>query len=126
MILDDNDGRRNYELLDVLEDLDAASILERGIQDYDIRFPIQNHRGRFFKVRRFSHHTHADDSLKALLESVAKMGICVCQDNSHTVVLPENRLPQAMCGVEARSIGRAISECVRTGREIRPRIDRHG
>ena len=77
VVRDDDDGRRDHQSFDVSEDFDAAAISERGIQDCDIRFAIQNHRGGFFRVRRFSHHVHAGDFLKALLESVAKVGICV-------------------------------------------------
>jgi hypothetical protein len=77
VVRDDDDGRRDHQSLDVSEDFDAEAISEQGIQDHDIRFPIQNHRGGFFRVRRFSHHAHAGDFLKALLESVAKVGICV-------------------------------------------------
>ena len=77
VVRDDDDGRQDHQSPDVSEDFDAAAISERGIQDRDIRFAIQNHRGGFIRVRRFSHYVHAGDFLKALPEFIAKVGICV-------------------------------------------------
>jgi hypothetical protein len=59
----------------VSEDFDPTAILERRVQDRDIRFPIQNHCSGFFRTRRLSHNMHAGNLLKALLESVTKVGI---------------------------------------------------
>ena len=86
VVRDDDDGRRDHQTLDVSEDFEAAAISERGIHDRDIRLAIQNHRGGFFRVRRFSHDVHAGDFLKACLESVEKVGICVSEDNGHAMV----------------------------------------
>ena len=88
VVRDDDNGRRDHQSLDVSENFGAAAISERGVQDDDIRFAVQNHRGRFFQGRRFSHDVHAGNFLKALLESVAKVGICIGEDDGHQMVPP--------------------------------------
>jgi len=88
VVRDDDNGRRDHQSLDVSENFGAGPIPERGVQDRDIRFAVQNHRGGFFQVRRFSHDVHAGNFLKALLESVAKVGICVGEDDGHQMVFP--------------------------------------
>lgn len=88
VVRDDDDGRRDHQSLDVSENLGAAAIPERGVQDCNIRFAVQNHRGGFFHVRRFSHDVHAGNFLKALLESLAKVSICVGEDDGHQMVSP--------------------------------------
>jgi hypothetical protein len=88
VVRDDDNGRRDHQSLDVPENFGAAAIPERGVQDCDIRFAVQNHRGGFFQVRRFPHDVHTCNFLKALLESVAKVGICVGEDDGHQMVSP--------------------------------------
>jgi len=88
VVRDDDYGRRDHQSLDVSENFGAAAVSERGVQDCDIRFAVQNHRGGFFQVRRFSHDVHTGNFLKALLESVAKVGICVGEDDGHQMVSP--------------------------------------
>jgi hypothetical protein len=88
IVRDNDDDRRNHQSLDVSEDLDTTAISERGIENRDIRFAIQDHRGGSFRVRRFSHDVHACNFLKALLESVAKVGICVGEDDGHQMIAP--------------------------------------
>ena len=88
VVRDDDNGRRDHQSLDVSENFGAAAIPERGVQDCDIRFAVQNHRGGFVQVRRFSHDVHTGNFLKALLEPLAKVGICVREDDGHQMVSP--------------------------------------
>jgi hypothetical protein len=88
IVRNDDNGRWDHQSLDVSENFGAAAIPERGVQDCDIRFAVQNHRGGFVQVRRFSHDVHTGNFLKALPESVAKMGICVGEDDCHQMVSP--------------------------------------
>ena len=88
VVRDDDNGWRGHQSLDVVEDFGRTAISERGIQDGDIRFAVQYHRGGFFRVRRFSHDVHASDFLKALPEFVAKVGICVGEDDGHQMAFP--------------------------------------
>jgi hypothetical protein len=86
VVRDDDSSRRDHQSFDVPEYFGATAIPERGVQDCDIRFAVQNHRGSFFQLRRFSHNVHTGNFLKALLKSVAKVGICVGEDDSHQMV----------------------------------------
>ena len=88
VVRDDDNSRRDHQSFDMPEHFGATSIPERGVQDCDIRFAVQNHRGSFFQLRRFSHDVHACNFLKALLEYVAKVGICVGEDDCHQTVAP--------------------------------------
>ena len=88
VVRDDDNGRRDHQSLDVSENFGAAAISERGVQDNDIRPAIENHGCGFFRVRRFSHDFNAVNFLKALLESLAKVGICVGEDDGHQMVSP--------------------------------------
>jgi hypothetical protein len=88
VVRDNDNGRRDHQSLDVSEDFGPATISERGVQDGDIRFSVQNHRSGFFRIRRFSHDLHTGNFLKTPLESVAKVGICVGEYDGHQMVFP--------------------------------------
>ena len=77
VVRDDDDDRRGHQSLNVPKDFDAAAIPKRRVQDRDIRFAIQNHRGGFFGARGFSHHVHVGDFLKTPLQFFSKVDICV-------------------------------------------------
>lgn len=85
VVRDDDNGRWDHQSLDVSENLGTAAVSKRGIQDCDIRFSIQNHRGSFFRVRRFSHDIHAGNFLKTFLESLTKVRIGIGKDDGHVM-----------------------------------------